>query len=76
MIGLAADVENITMIMEEIELLEALLKKDQKENDNKVTNCFIELCGSIKHLITNKDFFACLDRLVHQGKPFLGLSSD
>lgn len=76
MIALATDVEHIKMVMEELELLEHLLQKDQEEHDNKVTNRSVELRGAIKHLIANKEFLDCLDRLEIQGAPIWGLSSE
>lgn len=76
MIALASDVEHIKMIMDELELLEHLLQKDQEEHDDKVTNRSVELRGSIKHLVANQEFLNCLDRLEYQGKPVWGLSSD
>ncbi len=76
MLELATDVEYIKTIMEEIETLEHLLQKDQEEHDNKVTNRSVELRGLMKHLVTNKEFCDCLDRLEHEVKPMWGLSSD
>jgi len=76
MLALASDVEHITMVMDELELLENLLHHDQEDNENQVTNRSIELRGSIKHLITNKEFSDCLDRLECMGKPVWGLLSE
>ena len=76
MLALATDVEHIKMVMEELELLEHLLQKDQEEHNDQVTNHSVELRGSIKHLVTNKEFLDCLDRLEYQGKPIWGLSSE
>ena len=76
MLALATDVEHIKMILDEIETLEHLLHKDQEEHDNQVTNRSVELRGLIKHLVTNKEFSDCLDRLEQEGKPIWGLSSE
>lgn len=76
MIALASDVDHVKMIMEELQLLEHLLQKDKEENNNEVTNRSVELRGSIKHLVANKEFLDCLNRLEYQGKPIWGLSSD
>jgi hypothetical protein len=76
MLALATDVDHIKMVMDELELLEHLLHKDQEEHNDQVTNRSVELRGSINHLVTNKDFVECLDRLEYQGKPIWGLSSE
>ncbi len=76
MIALATDVEHVKMILDEVELLEHLLHKDQEEHGNQVTNRSVELRGLMKHLITNKEFCDCLDRLETEGKSVWGLSSD
>ena len=75
MLSLASDVEHIKTTMDEVELLEHFLQENQEEHGNKVTNRSVELRGSIKHLITSKEFLDCLDRLEHQGIPLWGLSS-
>mmetsp|Transcript_5861 Transcript_5861/g.8714 ORF Transcript_5861/g.8714 Transcript_5861/m.8714 type:complete len:174 (-) Transcript_5861:1234-1755(-) len=75
MIALATDVEKIIMVMDELEVLESLMEKDQEENNGEVTNRSIELRGAIKHLITNHEFLECLDQLEIMGKPVWGLSS-
>eukprot|EP00559_Dactyliosolen_fragilissimus_P002971 CAMPEP_0184864054 /NCGR_PEP_ID=MMETSP0580-20130426/13500_1 /TAXON_ID=1118495 /ORGANISM="Dactyliosolen fragilissimus" /LENGTH=160 /DNA_ID=CAMNT_0027362683 /DNA_START=88 /DNA_END=567 /DNA_ORIENTATION=+ len=69
MLALADDVESIKKVMEELDVLENLLRRDQEENDGKVTNRSIELRGSIKHLMTNKEFMECLNRLEITGEP-------
>lgn len=76
MIALATDVEHIKMVMKELELLEHILHMDQEEHNDEVTNRSVELRGSIKHLVTNKDFLDCLDRLEYEGRPIWGLSSE
>lgn len=76
MLALATDVEHIKMILDEVETLEHLLHKDQEEHGNQVTNRSVELRGLIKHLVTNKEFCICLDRLEQEGKPIWGLSSE
>ena len=76
MLSLTKDVEHIKMILAEVELLEHLLHEDQEEHNNQVTNRSVELRGMIKHLVTNREFCECLDRLENEGKPIWGLSSD
>ncbi len=76
MLALASDVEKITMVMNEVELLQNLLEEDREEHNGEVTNRSIELRGQMKHLMTSPQFLECLDRLEIMGAPIWGLSSE
>mmetsp|Transcript_31831 Transcript_31831/g.46844 ORF Transcript_31831/g.46844 Transcript_31831/m.46844 type:complete len:92 (+) Transcript_31831:533-808(+) len=76
MLALAADVQTISSIMVEVEMLENLLQSETEENQGAITSRSIELRGSIKKLMTSPDVMECLNRLEIQGEPVWGLSSD
>jgi hypothetical protein len=76
MLALAADVQRITSVMEELDTLQHLLDRETSENEGQVSGKSIELRGSIKKLMTNPEITECLNRLEVQGEPVWGLSSN
>jgi len=70
MLALAADVEHIRNVMEELETLERLL-----EGEDAVSNKSIEIKNSIKKLVTAPEFSESLNNLEINGEPVWGLSS-
>ena len=71
MLALAADVNKVVSTMQELEVLENSLRKEQDMISPKA----IELRQSIKKLMTSPEFLKCLNRLQVQGSPVWGLSS-
>jgi hypothetical protein len=71
MLALAADVQKIVSVMEELETLESLL-----ENESTPTAKQMELKNSIKKLMTSPDVLASLNNLEIKGEPVWGLSSE
>eukprot|EP00553_Chaetoceros_curvisetus_P015973 CAMPEP_0204643398 /NCGR_PEP_ID=MMETSP0718-20130828/679_1 /ASSEMBLY_ACC=CAM_ASM_000674 /TAXON_ID=230516 /ORGANISM="Chaetoceros curvisetus" /LENGTH=167 /DNA_ID=CAMNT_0051664593 /DNA_START=128 /DNA_END=631 /DNA_ORIENTATION=- len=75
MIGLAEDVEKISIVMDEVDVLQSLLDDDREASDGEVTSKNIELRGQMKRLVSDPQFSECLDRLEVEGAPVWGLSS-
>lgn len=73
MLALAADVQKIQQVMEELETLENLLSA---EDEDKVSSKSIELKASIKKLMTDPQVLESLNRLELEGQPVWGLSSE
>jgi hypothetical protein len=82
---MASDVQKITSVMDELDMLESLLRREEEEQqknaNNKtpslpVTPKLIELKASIKKLMTAPDVVEALKRLEIQGEPVWGLSTD
>ena len=73
LLAMAADVEKISSVMDELYKLESELF-DLKEDS--VSSKAIELKASIKKLITSPDVTEALDRLEVQDEPVWGLSAD
>lgn len=73
-LALAADVRHLTMIMQEIDLLEKLLHRETEDHDGQVTGRSIEIRAKMKKLVTSRDFMDCLNRLEIRGEPVWGLS--
>jgi len=74
---LAADVEHVQFVLEEVQLLEDLLEQEVQNNNGEVTNNSISLRGSIQHLVTSHDFLKSLSRLESKKeRSLLGLSSE
>lgn len=71
MLAMAADVQKVTAVMQELETLETLL---QRETD-PTTGRSIEIKANIKKLMTNPEVLSVLDRLETEGGPVWGLSS-
>ena len=74
MLAMAADVQNVTHVMEELETLEQILQREETENPGKVSGRSIEIKNSIKKLMTNHDFMETLNRLTFNDSPVWGLS--
>ena len=68
---MAADVQKITHVMEELETLENLL---EREEEGKVSGRSIEIKNSIKKLMTSPETLESLNRLEYNGSPVWGLS--
>jgi hypothetical protein len=71
MLAMAADVEKITHVMQELETLENLL---EREDSGQVSGRSIEIKNSIKKLMTSSEVLGALDRLEYNGSPVWGLS--
>jgi hypothetical protein len=77
MVALAADVENLTLVMEEIEKLDAMLEEEKELNAGKgVTGKALEISSKIKKIMTSADVMDCLNRLEVEGEPVWGLSCE
>ena len=71
MLALAGDVQTLTSTMQEVELLQHKLEKEESE----ISPQAIELRSTIKKLLTSPSFMECLNRLEVKGEPVWGLSS-
>jgi hypothetical protein len=71
MLALAADVQKITGVMKELDILEGLL-----ESETDTTGRSIELKAGIKKLMSHPEVLESLNRLEIQGEPVWGLSSE
>ena len=77
MLALAADVENLSLVMEEIYKLDAMLEEEKEEHANSsVTGKSLEISSKIKKIMTSVDVMDCLNRLEVNGEPVWGLSSE
>ena len=77
MVALAADIENLTLVMEEIYKLDSLLEEERKQHaDSSVTGKSLEISTKIKKIMTSVDVNDCLNRLEVEGEPVWGLSSE
>jgi len=74
MLAMAADVEKITHVMNELETLENILEREETDNPGQVSGKSIEIKSSIKKLMTNTEVLECLNRLEFNGAPVWGLS--
>ena len=74
MVALASDVENLTMVMEEIEKLESMLEEEKEKAGSKVSGKQLEISSKIKKIMTSADVMECLNRLEVEGEPVWGLS--
>ena len=74
MVALAADVENLALVMDEIGKLDAALG-EEKEKSDVVTGKSLEISSKIKKIMTSTDVMDCLNRLEVDGEPVWGLSS-
>jgi len=76
MVALVADVENLTLVMEEIYKLDAILEEEKERSDSGVTGKSLEISSKIKKIMTSVDVMDCLNRLEVEGEPVWGLSSE
>ena len=74
MLAMAADVQGVTHVMEELETLEQILQREETESPGQVSGRSIEIKNSIKKLMTNSEFQGALHRLMYNGSPVWGLS--
>jgi hypothetical protein len=72
MLAMAKDVQNIRSAMQELEMLESLLRGE----DGVVSSKRIELKNSIKKLMTAPEVLESLNNLEVQGEPGWGLSCE
>lgn len=75
MVALQADVENLTLVMQEIYKLEEMLE-EEKEGKSGVTGKSLEISSKIKKIMTSSDVMDCLNRLEVEGEPVWGLSME
>mmetsp|Transcript_17655 Transcript_17655/g.38259 ORF Transcript_17655/g.38259 Transcript_17655/m.38259 type:complete len:179 (-) Transcript_17655:418-954(-) len=76
MVALSADVENLTLVMEEIGKLDVILEEEREKSDSSVTGKSLEISSKIKKIMTSSDVMDCLNRLEVEGEPVWGLSSE
>ena len=87
MLAMAHDVQTVRMTMQEVELLESLLRNEEESNASKnsnnnsdngglVSSKSMEIKNSIKKLMTSTDFLESLNNLEVQGEPAWGLSCE
>lgn len=76
MVALATDVENLTLVMEEIYNLEEALEEEKAKTDGGVSGKTLEISSKIKKIMTSVDVMECLKRLEVEGEPVWGLSSE
>jgi hypothetical protein len=69
-LAMAADVQTIAAVMNELSTLESLLEKEESMNSVKA----MEIRNAIKKLMTAPDVTAALNRLHVSGEPVWGLS--
>ena len=72
LLALAADVERVVSVMEELQTLETLYAR---ESEDGISGKNIELRNSIRKLMTGAEFLDSLGRLEVQGSPVWGLSA-
>ncbi|KAL3797535.1 hypothetical protein HJC23_009899 [Cyclotella cryptica] len=76
MVALATDVENLTLVMEEVYKLEEMLEEEKAKADGGVSGKALEISSKIKKIMTSVDVMECLKRLEVEGEPVWGLSSE
>lgn len=76
MVALATDVENLTLVMEEVYKLEEMLEEEKDKADGGVSGKTLEISSKIKKIMTSVDVMECLKRLEVEGEPVWGLSSE
>jgi hypothetical protein len=76
MLALAADVENLTLVMDEISKLDSMLEEEKEKAGSNVTGKTLEIGSKIKKIMTSVDVMDCLNRLEVEGEPVWGLSSE
>jgi hypothetical protein len=86
MLAMAQDVQTVRLTMQELDLLESLLRNEEESNMSKNNNNSgsdvvpssksMEIKNSIKKLMTSTDFLESLNNLEVQGEPAWGLSCE
>ena len=76
MVALQADVENLSLVMEEIYNLEQMLEEEKEGGNSAVTGKTLEMSAKIKKIMTSSEVMDCLNRLEVEGEPVWGLSSE
>lgn len=74
--ALATDVENLTLVMEEVYNLEQTLEEEKAKADGGVSGKTLEISSKIKKIMTSVDVMETLKRLEVEGEPVWGLSSE
>ncbi|KAL9181056.1 hypothetical protein ACHAXT_009861 [Thalassiosira profunda] len=68
MLALAADVENLTLVMTEISKMDAELEEAKEGSESGVTGKSLEISSKIKKIMTSEDVMSCLNRLEVEGE--------
>jgi hypothetical protein len=85
MLAVAQDVQNVRVTMQELELLESLLRTEEESTSSSsntngsstgVSSKSMELKNSIKKLMTSTEFLESLNNLEVKGEPAWGLSCE
>ena len=83
MLAMAQDVHTVRLTMQELDLLESLLRNEEESNaakssnsDGTVSSKSMEIKNSIKKLMTSTEFLESLNNLEVQGEPAWGLSCE
>ena len=76
MLARHSDVENLSMLMEEIDKLEAMLDEEKEKSGSNVSGKQLEISSKIKKIMTSAEVMECLGRLEVEGEPVWGLSVD
>ena len=83
MLAMAQDVQTVRLTMQELDLLESLLRNEEESNTSKNSGSdgvpsskSMEIKNSIKKLMTSTDFLESLNNLEVQGEPAWGLSCE
>jgi hypothetical protein len=77
-LAMASDVQKITAVMDELDKLESLLRREEEKQkaSSPPDKTVLQLKASIKKLMTAPDTVEALNRLEIQGEPVWGLSTD
>lgn len=79
MLAMAQDVQTVRLTMQELDLLESLLRNEEDSksgSDGVPSSKSMEIKNSIKKLMTSTDFLDSLNNLEVQGEPAWGLSCE
>ena len=81
MLAMAHDVQTVRLVMQELDLLESLLRNEEESkgspsSSDAVSPKSMEIKNSMKKLMTSTDFLESLNNLEVQGEPAWGLSCE
>ncbi len=83
MLAMAHDVQTVRLVMQELDLLESLLRNEEESKSSGSSSSDVvlspksmEIKNSIKKLMTSTDFLESLNNLEVQGEPAWGLSCE
>lgn len=88
MLAMAHDVQTVRLVMQELDLLESLLRNEEESKSttgssgspssgsDAVSPKSMEIKNSMKKLMTSTDFLESLNNLEVQGEPAWGLSCE